>query len=196
MQSEINEIWQLFKQQANDSGLKTVNISANSPPADKEFFIGTQKTKHFLFEKQEGVWKQTKPEDSTQDKYQIIFGAIENRNGISMVFEDATSIPLLTRDDGFYWGITILPPDNEPYNYYCLFFPPKIAEISIETGEIIQQITSANGKPGFHLPTRRTQGITTMPMWFDAEDIAGNYRMEIYVNDVVVRSIDFTACDR
>lgn len=151
LQSEINEIWQLFQQQANDSGLNTVNISANFPPADKEFFLDTQQTKHFLFEKQEdGIWKQTKPEiDNTQEKYQIIFGEIKNSNDILMVYEDATSIPLLTRENNFYWGFTILPPNNEPYNYYCLFFPPKMTEMSIETGEIIRQITSENGKPGF-----------------------------------------------
>ena len=101
---------------------------------------------------------------------------------------------MLTRDTGFYFGFTIFPSHNNPYNFHCLFFPPLIAEMSNETGEIIEPITSAkSSQPGFRLPTRRTEGITTMPMWFDPEDIAGEYRIELYINDVAVRSVNFTA---
>ena len=199
LQKEINEIWLLFAKQVNESGLATAIISANSPPAEKKFFIGVQQTRKFIFEKQEtGLWKQTKPEiDNTSDEeYQINFGAIENRNEISMVFEDSTSIPLLTRDTGFYFGFTMFPPNNNPYNYHFLFFPPKLGDISNETGEIIEQITSKkDGRSGFCFPTRRTQGITTMPMWFDPGDIAGEYRIEFYIDDVEIRSVNFIAYD-
>ena len=196
LQQEVNEIWLLFAKQVDESGLSTAIISANSPPVEKKFFVGVRQTRNFVFKKQEdGLWKQIKPEvKNTQEEYQINFGTVEDRNGIYMVFEDSTSIPLLTRDTGFYFGLTIFPPNNNPYNYYCLFFPPKITEISDETGEIIEQIKSAkDGKSGFRLPTRRTTGITTMPMWFDPEDISGEYRIEIYINDLAIRSIDFTA---
>ncbi|MDJ0594544.1 MAG: hypothetical protein QNJ72_31980 [Pleurocapsa sp. MO_226.B13] len=38
LQSEINEIWLLFKKQANESGLNSAIISANSPPVGKFFW--------------------------------------------------------------------------------------------------------------------------------------------------------------
>ncbi|MGD1918444.1 MAG: hypothetical protein ACFCAD_05900 [Pleurocapsa sp.] len=199
LQKEVNGIWLLFAKQVKESGLATAIISANSPPADKAFFIGVQQTCNFLFERQpDGLWKQTTPKiNNIQDEeYQINFGAIENRNDVSMVFEDSTSIPLLTRDTGFEFGFTIFPPNNDSYNYYCLFFPPKITEISNETGEIIEQTNSdKDGISGFRLPTRRTLGITTMPMWFDPEDIPGKYRIKLYINDVASRSVDFTVYD-
>ena len=194
VQQEVNEIWLLFGKQVNESGLTTAVISAKSPPIEKKFFVGTQQTRNFVFEKQaNGLWKQIKPEvNNTQEEYQINFGAIEDKNGISMVFDNSTSIPLLTRDTGFYFGFTIFPPNNNPYNYYCLFIPPKISEISNETGEIIEQITSdKDNKAGFRFPTRRTEGITTMPMWFDPGDPLGEYRIEFYINDVAIRSVDF-----
>ncbi len=199
LQSEINEIWMLFEKQANESGLNTASISASSPPAVNKFFIGVQQTRHFIFEKDEnGFWQQTKPEidDSEVDQYQINFGVIENRNDVSLVFEDSTSIPLLTRDTGFYFGFTIFPPNNNPYNYHFLWFTPEQTSVSNETGEIIEQITSAkDAKPGFHFPTRRTSGITTMPMWFDPRDPSGEYRIECYINDVAIRSMDFAVYD-
>lgn len=199
LQQEVNEIWSLFAKQVYESGLATAIISANSPPAEKQFFIGVQQTRNFVFEKQpDGLWKQTKPEfnDTQDEEYQINFGAIENRNGVSMVFEDSISIPLLTRDTGFEFGFTIFPPNNNPYNFYCHFYPPEIADMSNETGEIIEQITSAkDGKLGFRFPTRRTSGITTMPIWFDPGDPSGEYRIECYINDVAICSVDFTAYD-
>ena len=199
VQQEVNEIWLLFEKQVDESGLATAVISANSPPVEKKFFAGVRQTRNFVFEKQlNGLWKQIKPEvDNIQDEeYQINFGAIENRNGISIVFEDSTSIPLLTRDTGFYFGFTIFPPNNNPYNFYCLYFPPKQAKFYSEAGEVVEQITSKkDAKAGFRFPTRRAEGITTMPMWFDPGDPLGESRIEFYINDVAIRSVDFTVYD-
>ena len=196
LQQEINEIWSLFKRQADESGLNSAVISANSPPPTKVFSIGTQKTRNFAFIKNKnGIWQSANSQtDETEvEDYQVIFGAVETKNDLSLVYRDLTSLPLVTREENFYYGFTILPADNEPFNYHCHFYPPKIAQFTIETGEIVEEINDSNDSiSGFRLPTRRTQGITTAPMWFDAGDPPGEYRIEIYINDRLTRAVDFS----
>ena len=34
-----------------------------------------------------------------------------------------------------------------------------------------------------------------MPMWFDPGDPLGESRIEFYINDVAIRSVDFTVYD-
>ena len=193
LQNEVNEIWSLFRKEADESGLDSVVISANSPPVGK-FFIGVRQTRNFAFLKSEdGFWSayNSRTNEAQAKDFQVKFGVIENRNGVTLVFEDRVSIPLLTRDEGFYYGFTILPPDNEPYNYHCQFYPPETAKVSCETGEVIEPITSSNNSQGFRLPTRRTQGITTTPMWLDPGDPPGEYRIEIFINDEAIHAVDF-----
>ena len=194
LQNEINEIWSLFKPQADESGLNSAIIIVNSPPPTGTFFIGVQKTRKFAFIKTEAGWQAVNSKSNNAEiaDYQVKFGVIENRNDVFLVFEDSTSLPLLTRDTGFYYGFTILPSNNEPYNYHCHFYPPETAQFSCETGEIVREIApSDNSRSGFRLPTRRTQGISTTPMWFDPGDPVGEYRIEIYVNDSLVKGVDF-----
>ena len=122
----------------------------------------------------------------------VKFGVIENRNGVSLVFEDRISIPLYTKDTGFYFGFTIFPPNNQPYNFNCTFFSPDAAKLSNETGEIIEEIRStADSKQQFRFPTRKAEGITTMPMWLDPGDPPGEYRIEIFINDEAIHAVDF-----
>ena len=93
----------------------------------------------------------------------------------------------------FYFGFTIFPPDNEPYNFSCILLSPDLTKLSNVTGEMIQEIASSpNSKQQFRFPTRRAAGITTLPMWLDAGDPPGEYGIEIYLNDELVYSVDFT----
>ncbi len=192
--NEVNEIWSLFRNQADESGLDSVVISANSPPVGK-FFVGVRQTRNFVFFKEStGFWsvknsqsKETQPED-----FQIKFGVIENRNGVTLVFEDKVFIPLLTKEQEFYFGFTIFPPNNKPYNFRCTLFSPDATKLSNETGEIIEKVASSTeSKQQFRFPTRRAEGITTMPMWLDEGDPPGEYRIEIFVNEDEVYAVDF-----
>ena len=195
LQNEVDEIWSLFKPRADESGLNSAVISVNSPPPTGIFFIGVQKNRKFAFIKtEEELWQpvNSRYTEAEIEDFQVKFGAIENRNDVSLVFEDSTSLPLLTKDTGFYYGFTILPSNNEPYNYHCHFYPPETAQFSCETGEIVREIASSdNSQKGFRLPTRRTQGISTTPMWFDPGDPPGEYRIEVYINDNLVEGINF-----
>ena len=160
LRNEVNEVWSLFRPRADESGLNSAVIIVDSLPPTGIFFIGVQKTRNFAFLKTEaGLWQPVNSESNKAEieDFQVKFGVIENRNDVSLVFEDSTSLPLLTKDTGFYYGFTILPPNNEPYNYHCHFYPPETAQFSCETGEIVTEITSSNSsQPGFRLPTRRT----------------------------------------
>lgn len=193
LQKEVDEIWSLFRKEADESGLNSVVISANSLQT-KKLFISNRKTRNFVFIKEDEVWRSlnsTTNEPEAED-FQVKFGVVENRNGVTLVFEDRRSIPLLTKDTGFYFGFTIFPPDNQPYNFHSTFFSPEAAQLSNETGEIIKEIeSSADLKQQFRLPTRRAKGITTMPMWFDVGDPPGEYRIEIYIQEKLVHSVDF-----
>lgn len=196
LKSEVDEVWSLFKKEADESGLDSVVISANYPPVGK-FFIGTQKTRNFVFFKQQnGIWTTKKSSASNNPKdsdFQIKFGVIENRNDATLVFEDRISIPLFTKDEGFYFGFTIFPPDNKPYNFCCTLFSPDEAKLSNETGEIIEEIASSvDSKQQFFFPARRAEGITTMPMWLDKGDPVGEYRIEIFINDELIHGVDFS----
>ena len=195
LQSEVNEIWSLFKKEADKSGLDSVVISANSPPTGK-FFIGRQQTRNFVFIKDEnGIWSanNSSPSRTQNENFQVKFGVIENRNDVSLVFEDRVSIPLLTKETGFYFGFTIFPPSNKPYNFHCVLFSPDTAILSNVTGEIIEEIkSSADSKQQFRFPTRRAEGITTMPMWLDKGDPPGEYRLEVFIDDKAVYAVDFS----
>lgn len=194
LQNEVNEIWSLFRKEADESGLNSVVISANSPPVGK-FFIGVRQTRNFVFLKSEdGFWSANNSltNEAQAEDYQVKFGVIENRNGVTLVFEDRISIPLYTRDEGFYFGFTIFPPNNQPYNFNCTFFSPDAAKLSNVTGEIIEEIRStADSKQQFRFPTRKAEGITTMPMWLDPGDPPGEYRIEIFINDEAIHAVDF-----
>ena len=194
LRSEVNEIWSMFRKQADESGLDSVVISANSL-LSKKFFVSESKTRNFAFIKNEnGSWRSVNSQTSElEEGFPVKFGVIENRNGVALVFEESTSIPLLTKDRDFYFGFTIFPPDNEPYNFSCILLSPDLTKLSNVTGEMIQEIASSpNSKQQFRFPTRRAAGITTLPMWLDAGDPPGEYGIEIYLNDELVYSVDFT----
>ena len=194
LQNEVDEIWSLFKREADESGLDSVVISANSPPKGK-FFIGMRQTRNFVFLKdKDGYWTNNSQAKETQtEDFQIKFGIVETRNDVMLVFEDRTSIPRLTKEDGFYFGFTIFPPSNKPYNFDCIFFSPDTAILSNETGEAIEEIkSSAGSKQQFRYPTRRAEGITTVPMWLDKGDPAGEYRLEVVIDDKATYAVDFS----
>lgn len=193
LQSEIDEIWSLFRKQADESGLSTAIISVNSPLIDKVFSISCRETRNFVFEKdQYGFWRQNNvSEDKFQaDNFKITFGVIENRDGLISVFEETRSIPLLTKDSGFYFGFTILPSNNSPYDFYCVLFPPDNATLSDEIKEFI---SPKDSRGGFRAPTQKKQGISTTPMWFDRGDPPGKYQIEVYINGMLARLVNFTA---
>ena len=194
LQNEVDEIWSLFKRQADESGLDSVVISANSPPKGK-FFIGMCQTRNFAFVKdKDGYWTNNSQAKETQaEDFQIKFGVVETRNDVMLVFEDRTSIPLLTKEDGFYFGFTIFPPSNKPYNFDCTLFSPDTATLSNETGEIVEEIApSADSQQQFRFPTRRAEGITTVPMWLDKGDPAGEYRLEVVIDGKATYAVDFS----
>ena len=81
LQNEVNEIWSLFRQEADKSGLNSVVISANSPPVGK-FFIGVRQTRNFVFLKSEdGFWSanNSRTNEAQAKDYQVRFPAVKRR---------------------------------------------------------------------------------------------------------------------
>ena len=122
--------------------------------------------------------------------YKIDFGFIQkNENSGKMHFKETSSIPYRMKTTGFRWGYWIKSSDNESHSTYFV----------METPAIPKNITGDLGKTGQIEEEKRLAKSTPQkfkeklfcPFWFDAEDPLGKWKVQIYVDDRLVKTIDF-----
>ena len=128
-------------------------------------------------------------EGAVRSEYQIRFGIVEEvADGEYDVCVETRSIPLFVEDTGFIWGYTVGPPDENYYTTSEVLYlpsPPKRIEFSVpiekkEGGRIIRTAS---------MP-RRYQSISVFR--FSEGDPLGDWRLQVYVNDLLVGNIRFT----
>jgi hypothetical protein len=120
--------------------------------------------------------------------YRVRFGTIEtDASGNDFLGKATTTIPLRLKETGFRYGIEIVPPDDGPYTYHCVFHfsaAPKIV-----TGDLAGQTPSAT------LQTNEVSvsgGKTLDENWFDPGDPVGEQSMDVFVNGRLVKTITYT----
>ena len=126
---------------------------------------------------------------SIDDSYNIRFGIVElDAEGRYRIAVETTTIPFFTSDTGFAWGYVIQPPEGAAYTTYEILYlpsPPLHIRFSVpidrkDGGRIIQ--TAA--------VTRSDETLSFFS--FDPGDPAGLWRLSIYINDRLARSVRFS----
>ena len=123
-----------------------------------------------------------------REGYEIRFGIIEeDQAGEYDIFYETTTIPLIYQETGFIWGYSIYPPDRKAYTTYevlSLPAPPKHIEFSVpiekmDGGRIIR----TGGVE------RRDHSISIFR--FSYGDPLGQWKLQVYVNEELIRTIRF-----
>ena len=113
-------------------------------------------------------------------EYKIQFGIMgKNSSGRLVVTKATTCIPLYPGDTGFSFGFTVERPDSKTY--------PQIA--------VIHYLPSGPGsnKPRIFRNEKEPlyRSLESYQITFGRSDIPGDYRTEIYIDDVKYQTIDY-----
>jgi hypothetical protein len=122
--------------------------------------------------------------------YVIRFGAVatDSQTGAPRI-KETTTIPFKLRDTGFRFGFAVFPPDDQPYSIRYVTHLPSAPE------RLTDGFAAANpGKPTAtitsslkHVPS----GAFLQPLLFDPGDPLGKWKIEIYVNGQLQKTITF-----
>jgi hypothetical protein len=125
--------------------------------------------------------------------FDIRFGIVEETHGGHMdVVRETLIIPRRYASSGFHYGITIFPPNNDPFEIYLVArFPAAPKKIS---GVAKTSAKETHGKV-IKSPSQRGQGVSTIPFWFDPGDPTGEYSLEVYINKTKIKTIRYKVVD-
>ena len=124
--------------------------------------------------------------------FDVKFGILEVKDGAGIFKKETRTLPLITKDEGQFYGIYISPPNNEPYNCYIIAYLPGTPKMLSGT---VKDIDSSKVTKGLRSPTEKAMGIYILPMWFDEGDPLGKYKLELYINDKLYETIEFEAIE-
>lgn len=122
------------------------------------------------------------------DHFSVRFGILGvNSSGDYFLEQETATIPLKYKDSGFRYGLEIVPPDDESFTYQCVFHfsaAPKVL-----TGEAFE-----NSVPSATLRTPKVEykGTAIEYYWFDPGDPTGAQSVDIFVNDKLIKTINYT----
>lgn len=120
--------------------------------------------------------------------FDVRFGILGEDNGSRVLKRETTSIPFITREKGQAFGAVISPSDESSYRFHTVIYLP--ASPAKLTGDI-GRVPPAQATEGIRSAPKTTRGKTFVEMWFDEGDPVGRYKVEIYVNDALLRAIEF-----
>lgn len=120
------------------------------------------------------------------DKYKVRFGIMKKiKNPFSFSEEKYTGafvtnetkvIPLSLKKD-FFWGFDIQCEEDIEFSIYCILHIPEVQGKTIKSNPVKYK-------------KNMYQTFT-----FDASDRLGKYEIEIYVNNILAKTIEFYVCD-
>ncbi len=128
--------------------------------------------------------------DAVADGYKVQFGLFSSEadpetGAITVNVQETLDIPQVIREDGFLFGVKIVPPNEDPFEVRLIhelpLDPKAITGGSTEStaGRIIE------GKP------HQIMGVEVFPFSFDPGDPVGEYGLRVLVNGVLSRSIRY-----
>lgn len=126
--------------------------------------------------------------DSISEDYVINFGLLGKSDKGVFIEKKTNEIPYVTRERGQIFGITIQPIIENSYEFYLVLYLPGIPKKL--SGEALSSAVSEDGKI-FRSPVHKVIGMSAYPMWLDEGDPVGKYKAEIYVNDELVKTIEY-----
>lgn len=122
--------------------------------------------------------------------YKIEFGFIEkNADSGKVHFKESFSIPFRLKTTGFLWGYWIKSSDGKNHTTYFVVetpgIPKKITGDLGETGQIQEEKKLARSVP------EKFKDKIFRPFWFDEGDPLGKWKIQIYVDDRLVKTVEF-----
>ena len=113
-------------------------------------------------------------------EYKIQFGIMgKNSSGRLVVTKATTCIPLYTADTGFSFGFTVEQPDSKTYPYIAaIHYLPSLP------GTNKPRIFRNEKEPLY-------RSIESYQITLGRSDIPGDYRTEIYIDDVKYETINY-----
>jgi hypothetical protein len=115
--------------------------------------------------------------DTKNTSYDIRFGIVEHAGDGFVLTKETDRIPLVPRDEGHISGLEITPSGTRAYTVDVVVFSPD------------------SSTEGIELPSLTHKGKSVSPMWFDPGDPLGTYKLEIKIDGVATKTIEFEAVE-
>ena len=124
----------------------------------------------------------------TQNDYDVHFGIIEyNTAGKHIISKETNTIPYRVRDTGFRFGYLIVPHGNYPFD--C----QDIVHLPSAPNKVTGQYGAIKPSQSLKSPLHETSGGPFMEvMWLDDGDPAGDYSVDVFVNEKLIKTIKFS----
>jgi hypothetical protein len=118
-------------------------------------------------------------------EYSLRFGELQPPDHKLLV--PTKTIKLCERSTGYRYGIEILPPSNDAYDFsWKLILPAPPATLSYGTKTTSTEHGQEIKSESFH-----AQGRATYTFWIDKGDPTGAYRLEVFANNTLLGAIDY-----
>ncbi|MCM8775093.1 MAG: hypothetical protein NC930_01870 [Candidatus Omnitrophica bacterium] len=127
--------------------------------------------------------------DAKGTDYLIRFGQMEKMSSGYELSRETTVIPFRLKETGFLFGFTVQHLRGEPFTgYQIIRLPSSPKQISGQpgSGEVSQMGQSFRSNP------KVRSGFWSEAIWFEEGDPLGKWKIEIYLDNVLEKIIEFT----
>ena len=125
---------------------------------------------------------------NTDSEYQIQFGVFEKDESGEVKLNSTLEIPLYYKETGFRWGFIVTKKDGGVFTGYEVYHLPESPEAI--TGALEKAKTSDEGRQIQDIK-KRFIGMWVNENYFDPGDPPGKYRLEIFIDDKLLKEIEF-----
>lgn len=127
--------------------------------------------------------------------FEIKFGLMKKDSGGKYyVYSETTAIPLTYKDTDpdFRFGYSIKTASGQSFTTYFIMYSP--AAFESYTGEFKDAAKKEGGKT-VQSSSKKTTGWFTQSFRFDRGDPPGPYAIDIWINDKLAKTIEFTVTE-
>lgn len=120
--------------------------------------------------------------------YRLRFGIVsEDSNGKVTFVKETNVLPLRFKEPKILYGTEIVPPDDKPYSYYCVFHVSKAPKVL--TGQ------NFSGKePSTTIQTNPVNvpgGTYVDENWFDPGDPLGDCSVDVFIDGKLIKTFKY-----
>lgn len=119
-------------------------------------------------------------------RFGIMDGTVEEPAGLA---EETNVIPRRLRPDGFIFGIELTPPDDLFHEYRLVHHLPGHPRT---LGRPAESAVPGDVTASVRGPVYRSSGLVLWPLWFDEGDPLGPYRIDVFIDGMLFRTIEFS----
>jgi len=129
----------------------------------------------------------------TGSDFEIKFGFMrQDAKGIFYVYKETREIPKILENTGFRYGYTIKNTKDSNFIVFLILYPPSPVKIYKFRDEFKNESRVEAGGPVIRTKPVEVTGKASASFSFDKSDPLGIWKLEIYVNDKLIRTINFS----